>query len=116
MHLLETSLRHSQVGHHILSDSRKLPENAFDLRASLASILIGVFQVHRYLLRTPNARPQLRLEAEATEEHSCRPMIMMEASPLAYPRGMLTLGIQHWLTRRRPQAILHQPTPILLWY
>ena len=36
---------------------------------------------------------------------------MIEASPAACPGGLLTLGKNHDLTRRRPQALLHPPHP-----
>jgi hypothetical protein len=45
----------------------------------------------------PNAAPQPRPEAGARDERTlegvgCRRVIMIEASPLAYPSGMLALG------------------------
>src|SRR5215471_11330470 len=41
---------------------------------------------HWTRLLRPNARPELLLEAVA-----CRPLILLEASPSAYPRGLLAL-------------------------
>jgi hypothetical protein len=55
MYRLETSLRHGRVGHHIRSDGCELPENGLDLRASPASVVIGVFHGHRHLLRRPKS-------------------------------------------------------------
>ena len=46
----------------------------------------------------------------------CSALILIEAPSSAYHGGMLALGDNHWLRRRRPHALLHQPTPILLWY
>jgi hypothetical protein len=44
----------------------------------------------------------------------CMPLILMEALSSAYRRGMLALGKQP-KERRRPHAILHETTQILLW-
>src|SRR4030095_7002672 len=45
----------------------------------------------------------------------CRPMIMIEASSSASPGGMLAVGNEGCQGRRRPPALLHQPTPLVRW-
>jgi hypothetical protein len=70
-----------------------------------------------YVLLMPNASLQLLPEAEAErtlEAVRCKAMIMYEASPSADLSGMLTLGNLGKQGRRRPHAILHPSTPILL--
>src|SRR5262249_59791442 len=47
--------------------------------------------------QTAGARHERTLAAVA-----CKPLIMIEASPAAYPGGMLALGKSHSRTRRRP--------------
>src|SRR5688572_8839346 len=47
------------------------------------------------MLAPPNAGAQARREAEAQRTLyavACRPLIMIEASPSAYPSGMLAVG------------------------
>src|SRR5947207_6883712 len=63
---------------------------------------------HFFLLLLPNAGRQAPLEAVA-----CTPLILIEAPSSTYPRGMLVVG-KIPKKRRRPHAILHQATPIVL--
>jgi len=68
-----------------------------------------------------NARPQPRLEAGATQERTllavaCKPLILIEASPLSIPRWYAGMGNSHALTRRRPQALCQRTAPIVLRY
>ncbi len=51
----------------------------------------------------------LELLSYARNRLKCKPLIMIEASPAAYPGGMLALGKSHSRTRRRPQC---DSTPI----
>ena len=62
----------------------------------------------------PNAGGEPRPMAEATQERKLlgvgsSALIMIEASPAAYPGGMLALGKSHSRTRRRPHC---DSTPI----
>src|ERR671925_2361874 len=69
-------------------------------------------------LERPNASLHLLPEAGATQERTleavrCKALILIEAPSSTYPRGMLVVG-KIPKKRRRPHAILHQATPILL--
>ena len=61
---------------------------------------------------------QPRPKAGARDERTllgvgCSGLILIEAPSSAYHGGMLALEDNHWLRRRRPQAILHHTAPIL---
>src|SRR5262245_53559301 len=81
-----------------------------DVQKWLPTLDIGSHINARLHLR-PEAGAQRRLEAV-----KCKPLIMIEASSSTYPQWYAELGQSHSQTRRRPHAIRHQPTPILLWY
>jgi hypothetical protein len=62
-----------------------------------------------------NARHEPRPEAGAQrtlEAVGSMPLILIEALSSADHRGMLALGENHWLRRRRPPAILYHTAPI----
>jgi hypothetical protein len=65
----------------------------------------------------PNAGAHLPPEAGAQrtlEAVRCSAVIMIEASPTAYPGGMLAVGKPGYAGGDL-KALLHQPTPLFLW-